>query len=70
MDLVRLFSQNYYLPDSVLRKCGESLVSGISLYFARDGTSSVDVSVTVFSGTCPPLCNIFAAKCRIMISIN
>ena len=70
VDLVRLFSQNYDLPDSVLRKYGESLVLGIYLYFARDGTSSVDVSVTVFSGICPSLCNIFTAKCRIMISIN
>ena len=72
MILSDFFSQNYDIPDLVLRKCGESLVSlvsvisGIGSYFPRDGTSSVDVSVTVFSGICPSLCNIFTAKCRII----
>ena len=51
MDLVRVFSQNYEIPDS-----------GIGSYFPRDGTRSVDVSVTVFSGICLSLCNTFTAK--------
>ena len=68
IDLVKVFSQNYNLPDSVLRRCRESLVPGTSLYFPRDGTSSVDISVTVFSGICPSLCNIFTMKAELYIS--
>ena len=69
----QFFNQNYYLPDSVLRESLVGLVSVISgrgSYFVWDGTSSVDVSARVFSGICPSLCNIFTAKCRIIISIN
>ena len=72
MDLVTVFVQNYDLPDLVLRKCGESLVSlvsfisGIGSYFPRYGTSLEDILVTVFSGIYLSLCNIFTAKCRII----
>ena len=63
--LVRVFSQNYDLPDSVLRESLVGLVSIISeigSFFQRDGTSLVDFSVTIFSGICLSLCNTFAAK--------
>ena len=69
MELVRVFSQNYDLPDSVLTESLVGLVSIISeidSYFLRNGISSVDVSVTVFTGICPSLCNIFTGKGRII----
>ena len=62
---MRIFSQKYDLPYSVLRESLVGLVSfisGIGSYFAIDGTSSVDVSVTVFSAICPSLYNTFTAK--------
>ena len=58
-------SQNYDLPDSVIRESLVGLVSvisGIGSFFPRDGSSLVDFSVTIFSGICLSLCNIFSAK--------
>ena len=70
------FSQNYDIPDSVIRRFVESLVglvsviSGIGSYFPRDGTSSVDVLDTVLSGICPSFCNIFTTKTEIYMYLN